>query len=1384
MQTEALLRNLERTAVDVAIPSEFEVLLEISEPLYGVYHDTERLLKEIHHTYVGWVDTVPELHRRAMNDVYHYNAHDRGAEGFSAYGDLYHKAATEAVPKSLRADATRWWLAYLRKVVAESDDRLDRNLDAVARSLGHLAEIFADAPTLAATSSPGLKQLVTRLGDSNAAGIAAVTAQAEGLFRSVLDQVYELWLARDDPADWYRALDPQGEGLPAAVELISHGVLANTRKRLAASAASLTPISGADLLAYPDHAAITRGYFDAAEELDGAVDARTRWLCRVLGEQLLTPIHERALWSLARFCSTLVVRADKEQFERFIAEVFAALRAAGTSFGAAHLDLVRRIGVAVLDSPQQSWADIVVDEILSLPFHRPDFVGYTDDWSVLVNPNHLRNIRTYLAIVGANPAASGRLLAALVIHLDMGGVFLADTDLFQKDVSALLASDVGPVYHQVRSLLRRLPVYFSDIGAEGELRDVSTRIDENRARRDPICHFLRKQCHVESNPGLITLVEKVGQFWASGDRDALLAYLPDEMHSSLDINSPMYQGLHEIFRILALRDGGLIGLFEGPIDDVDAALDDLRGMDPVDIDKAALLFRLRNELARKYALDHADLIPRLHAVTRLDQTAITDLENELDGGDLEAALGRLLGLLEELQQIVLSSGPTSAVEDIYRKRHIGTGIPSMYGSYREDRVDAIGLSFRIESLVGALFDEVVAQDPVESLDRRTIYRVAGWMRLLARAVEIEGYRSQSLNTNLSMLDDALALPVLTEGELIDVFRGITQSVHGIVRGRVLQVYGDLFEALGPQMVARGEIDVVEGNESEAVLRASETFLRDLIAESLGLQRLDNLAGNVLHALNDPARTWVGRNRGPSGEPVKVVPISGAFGKPGPLHLGNKGAILGRLADFGFPIPRGFIIPTDLARSRADDAGSAETLPSSLVDQVRAEMLTLETDSGARFGDPNRPLLLSVRSGAPISMPGMLHSFLNVGINPEIVEGLARTYGRPWAAWDAYRRFLQFWGMSRGLDRDLFDGLMSGAKKRFSVAKKALLTPEQMQELAFDYRHLLIDKRVEVIDDPDEQLFACVELVLASWDSAMARVYRGEVGIAEAWRSAVIVQTMVYGNLHRRSGTGVLLTKHPQRRSDSFELFGDFVIQGQGDDVVSGLVDTFPISQRQRAEEPTDAGGSLEHDFPEIYDTLDRLGRSLVEEHGWAHQEIEFTFEGDRPEDLFILQAREAVADESSDLPTFRLTADLAGARLAVGIGVSGGAFSARVAQDAADITTLRFEYPGDPVLLVRPDTVPDDIHLLLQADALLTAIGGATSHAAVVAKRLGKTCVVGCRELRVYETEGRSEIAGHRLDRGDWVSISGRDGSVYVGRHEVETGEAAGWLSARIGVSE
>jgi pyruvate,orthophosphate dikinase len=358
-------------------------------------------------------------------------------------------------------------------------------------------------------------------------------------------------------------------------------------------------------------------------------------------------------------------------------------------------------------------------------------------------------------------------------------------------------------------------------------------------------------------------------------------------------------------------------------------------------------------------------------------------------------------------------------------------------------------------------------------------------------------------------------------------------------------------------------------------------------------------------------------------------------------------------------------------------------------------------------------------------------------------------------------------MSHGLGRELFDGLIRDAKRRHAVEKKALLASRQMAELAEDYRALVLDHGVGLIDEPFEQLLACIERVRGSWSSEGARLYRRKLQISDGWGTAVIVQAMVFGNIGGRSGTGVMLTRPPSWESDAVEPHGDFVVQGQGDDVVAGLVETFPISERQRLAERPAAAISLERTFPEVYGALAEAARILVDEQGMNHQEIEFTFEGDRRADLYVLQTRDTVTAPSSVLPAFAATPALRAAKVATGIGVGGGALSGRIAHCLADVRRLRARFPREPVILLRRDTVPDDIPVVLEVDGLLTAVGGATSHAAVAAKRLGKTCVVGARPFDVEGREGPSRMGRWVVRTGDRLSISGIDGSVYLGAHPV-----------------
>jgi pyruvate, orthophosphate dikinase len=1375
----ALEVNLRRTAVDVVIPSEHAVLLEMTATRYGVHENTRKLLREINHRYVSWPETLEELHRRAMGDLPYYLEHERAPDAIHVFVALYARVVEQARTDPVRESAVRQWLYFLEKVVDTSGDALTRLVPAMKAAISRLEVILHESPRLAVCVSARLRHFARRL-------LAAAPEDGEDLQQRVLSllvatlrAVYTEWLAQPDPEEWWRAHGGAAP-VPGAFAAISHAHHRNSLARLERLASGPPPLaSRADaLFALPDDARIERGHLDATAHIGPAGKApagperiaRIQWLIWILSIAALESIHRQALTEIDHAYRGALEQADDATFVPLVRETFAALRRSPLASSPAAFGLLSRIGVEVMRHGDPERAERVIDSLIDWGLPGPAFAGFTDEWRVRIDPGHLPAIRGYMAVIRENPALARRLISALIVHLKVGGVFVADTDLFQKEVSLLLNSDIAPVYHPIKQLLRLFPVYFNDIGAEGELRDVSSRIDEIQARKDPLCHFLRKQCHVECNPRLIAFIEAIGAYWTSGDPAPLRPFLPQALYDRVAAGEGR-SGAERAFALLAEPEGVRALFALGP-EALDERLRGLRDVRPVDREKAGLLVRLRRLVSQKYALDHEDLLERLasfHAVEPHERAA---LRSALDAQQHEEALAVLLDVLERVKEIVTRPEQTRGHEEIHRKRHIAVGIPSMYGRYREEKFEALGLGFRIESLASALFERMLGEDDVETATRDALRKTARRLRLLLRAVRVDGCHGRGLELGTAMLEHALDAPDTRIDQYVNVFQLLSRSIEQLIRIRLVEPYDGVLDRI--LMQSRGR-DVATppdtDTDRENRLKTSEAFLRSAIASSFGLQPLDRLVSQMLRTLVlardqlDPAtlRLLVGFDLERSCVPIDAQ----GSALDNPVFLGNKGHLIKQLSLHGLPVPPGFILTTELFRCRTVTQRCA-SLRRALLERIRSQIVRIERATGARFGDPQRPLLLSVRSSAAFSMPGVLDTFLDVGVNESIVEGLAAHSRSPWGAWDAYRRFVQFWGMGHGIARDRFDSLMRSRKALTGVARKAEMPADAMRDLAVHYRHFVEAEGVAIPDDPTAQLERCIDLVLASWHAEKARVYRAELQIADDWGTAVVVQSMVYGNLDSRSGTGVAFTCDPRSPSDDVRLHGDFVAQGQGDDVVSGLVATFPLSEAQRTAERPDTSRSLERDFPRIYGALLDHARMLIRHQGMFHQEIEFTFESDEPADLYVLQTRDVVMAELSSVTAFVPGPSLERDRLATGIGAGGGALSGRVARNAEDIAELRRRFPSDPILLIRRDTVPDDIPLILAVDGLLTALGGATSHAALVAQRLGKSCVVGCRELQVDE-QGSSRIGERSIAKGEFLSISGIDGSIYRGRHAATT---------------
>ncbi|PID42581.1 MAG: hypothetical protein CR981_02435 [Proteobacteria bacterium] len=357
-------------------------------------------------------------------------------------------------------------------------------------------------------------------------------------------------------------------------------------------------------------------------------------------------------------------------------------------------------------------------------------------------------------------------------------------------------------------------------------------------------------------------------------------------------------------------------------------------------------------------------------------------------------------------------------------------------------------------------------------------------------------------------------------------------------------------------------------------------------------------------------------------------------------------------------------------------------------------------------------------------------------------------------------------MISGIAREDFQELMDEAKATYRVELKRAFSAEQMKELALAYQKLVRQRGPGIPDDPWLQLINAIQLVLDSWRDNKAADYRKVMDLSDAWGTAVIVQAMVFGNRSDSAGSGVVFTAHPYRKVRRVALWGDYAYGDQGEDIVSGLVTSCAISVEQAELDGRSVDESLERRFPKVYDILLQISRELVYEKRWNPQEIEFTFEGPEAEDLYLLQTRDMITIRKKEhLNVFIDHPELAHSTLSQGAGVSGSALSGRAVFTEENIREIREAEPDAKLILIRQDTVAVDIKVIDMADALLTARGGQTSHASVVAVRLEKTCVVGVRELKVFETAQYCEIDGYRVNCGDTLSIDGRSGVVLKGHH-------------------
>ncbi|MBC6937931.1 MAG: pyruvate, phosphate dikinase [Chloroflexi bacterium] len=502
-------------------------------------------------------------------------------------------------------------------------------------------------------------------------------------------------------------------------------------------------------------------------------------------------------------------------------------------------------------------------------------------------------------------------------------------------------------------------------------------------------------------------------------------------------------------------------------------------------------------------------------------------------------------------------------------------------------------------------------------------------------------------------------------------------------------------------------------------------------------------------------------------------------------LGGKGAGVAEMTRSGVPVPPGLTITTEACNAYYENG---KQFPEGLWEQVLEGLKDIEKQTGRTFGDPNCPLLVSVRSGAKFSMPGMMDTVLNLGLNEQTLEGLARLTGNPRFAQDAYRRFIQLFGkIVLGVEGDKFEHVMDKAK---NVGKRnerldTDLSEDELADIAKQFKKIIKrDAKIDFPEDPYEQLRMAIGAVFDSWNGRRAIDYRRLNKIPDNLGTAVNVQAMVFGNMGNDSATGVAFTRNPSTGDKNF--FGEYLINAQGEDVVAGIRTPQPISK-------------LNEEMPEIYKQFVDIAKKL-ETHYHDVQDVEFTIERGK---LWMLQTRsgkrtgaaavkiavdmvhEGLIDKATAVQRVEpghldqllhpmLSPEVREKQkpLTTGLPASPGAATGRVSFDPDEAEELAFT--GEKIILVRVETTPEDLHGMAVAQGLLTARGGMTSHAAVVARGMGKPCVAGAGEIHIDYGRQSAKVNNTTIKKGDWITIDGGTGEVYVGRQPTVEPELGG----------
>ncbi len=968
-----------------------------------------------------------------------------------------------------------------------------------------------------------------------------------------------------------------------------------------------------------------------------------------------------------------------------------------------------------------------------------------DTWAEVIDPLHLERLTGFMEILMMGDEQLEDVLVHAIANLSIGGVLIPDDRLFQRRITAYLNSHaLSGRFLLNYLLLERLPVYFNEVGATSRIRDDSTGIDS--WGNDPVIYFLRKQVHVNASSHNVRLIEHIIKSWVQNDPSLLKDVVPPDIYSHVDVKlleryASVIQrfftsagvqdaeGLH-LDRLLAIADETIDDRLKDAVQDNDAEARE----------KVRLLCRLYKETVRKYSL----------------------ISRDSEAGDVHTRLSDLIISLRGSKRVVLSPERTEPQESLYFKRHIAFGIPSVLGTYHEPKFDALTGMMRIGETIPVLLEAVISG--IEQKGRAATERDHRmWFDALGEGWEVLNLYGMK-NVRIDEFIDVLNHNRLHLSQIIDVLAMWQKELAWMVSTLSRTFHEPLMEIIKnvPRTDLPEHLTKLDAASRDFTGKAADIIMRDILNSIPGLVESDRLLELLVKTLRSSIADDGDREE-EALEPIQEQDLYDIHAltleearRRGP-DLGNKAKNLIYLKDRGLPVPAGVVLSARHTRDYQHYTDQA-----SFLTVIRSAVRMIEARTGAEFGGIDRPLYLSVRSGSYPSMPGILSSILYCGMNARTLEAFIAVTNNPALGWDSYRRFIENYGTAVfGLDNEFFEQIVRDYARTHALNPEGPLDAAHLRAITGLYTEQLGVLGLAVPTDVYEQLRQCVRAVYASWESDRARQFRSATGTSAAWGTSVTLMGMVSGN-QTGGGATVFFTRNPYTREPI--IFGETREQASGSDLASGRKSGRPLSRMQ----VTRGRQSLEESDPGLYRLHQGLARAIEDAFDGLPQEVEVTFTRDaqgRPI-LYVLQTRRMEYSERL-IDTFDEICRMESRVIGRGIGASGGALSgvASFAGSPGQAGMLS-RNSGMPVILIRKTANTDDVSLMPVIGGIITASGGVTSHAAVLAQKFNIAAVVACADMNVTEDEkGRpyAEIGKSRVQEGTAISIDGATGLVFSG---------------------